>query len=58
MPGSIENPPCCIWIQRTMRRRRSGSGGGGGGGEKGVINGNLTVQWIDNLSLRKGLPGR
>ena len=30
MPGSIEKPPCHIWIQRTMRRRRSGSRGGGG----------------------------
>ena len=28
--GSIENPTCRIWIQRTIRRRRSGSGGRGG----------------------------
>ena len=28
VPGSIEKPPCRIWIQRTIRRRRrSGSRG-------------------------------
>ena len=35
MPGSIEKPSCCIWIQRKMRRRGSGSREAGGGQGKG-----------------------
>ena len=27
MSGSIEKPPCRIWIQRTMMTRRSGNEG-------------------------------